>query len=133
MKLTTLRRLACTALACSFITLSLSTPGSKAAPAEKDSILDAMQFELDRSFEKLKKTGEVPVYYLGYRLYDVNSLYISAEYGALTRDAEPDHERLLNVDLRVGSAKVDNTHRRGDGDGFGFRGSSGSARMYVPL
>lgn len=97
-------------------------------------VLDAMQKELNRSFEKLQKAGDAPVYYLGYRLYDVDSLYISGEYGALTRNVIPDHDRILNVDLRVGSPKIDNTHRSRDSDAFSIvRGSTGSSRLFVPL
>jgi len=109
-------------------------PSSGATPSGSEIILDAMHKELNRSFDKLKNAGEAPIYYLGYRLYDVDSLYISAEYGALTRNVEPDHDRILNVDLRVGSSKVDNTHRTRDSDSFSVsRSSSGSSRLFVPL
>ncbi len=132
MNLTTLSR-----VLCSFLVLLATTSLPQATFAETPKggvILDAMHKELDRSFEKLKKAGEAPVYYLGYRLYDIDSLYISSEYGALTRDVEPDHERVLNVDLRAGSSKVDNTHRIKDSDAFSvMRSSSGPSRLYVPL
>ncbi len=112
---------------------SQKTDGQKNESAQKV-VLDSMHKELDRSFEKLKKAGDAPVYYLGYRLYDVDSLYISGEYGALTRNVVPDHDRILNVDLRVGSPKIDNTHRSRDSDAFSVvRSSAGSSRLFVPL
>lgn len=108
---------------------------AEAAPESGDRVIfDAMHKELDRSFAKLKNAGEAPVYYLGYRIYDIDSLYISAEYGALTRDVRPDRDRVLNVDLRVGSPKVDNTHRTRDSDIFSsLRSSAGTSRLFVPL
>ncbi|MDZ4834831.1 MAG: TldD/PmbA family protein [Candidatus Melainabacteria bacterium] len=131
MKLTTLSR----ALFSLVVLMScISIPKVVAAPEGRDGIiLDAMHKELDRSFDKLKKAGEAPVYYLGYRVYDIDSLYISAEYGALTRNVEPDHDRVLNVDLRVGSEKVDNTHRTRDSDVFSSIRGSGSSKQFVPL
>ncbi len=134
MKLTTLSRVLCSFLVL-LATSSLPEPTfAETAKGSGSIIVDAMHKELNRSFDKLKKAGEAPVYYLGYRLYDIDSLYISAEYGALTRDVEPDHERVLNVDLRAGSPKVDNTHRIKDSDAFSvLRSSSGPSRLYVPL
>lgn len=131
MKLTTLSRAFCSLV---ILLSSITLSPVDAAPEGRDAIiLDAMHKELDRSFDKLKKAGEAPVYYLGYRVYDIDSLYISAEYGALTRDVEPDHDRVLNVDLRVGSPKVDNTHRTRDSDTFSSIRGSGSSRQFVPL
>ncbi len=132
MKLTTLSRTLCSLVV---LMSCITLPPVEAAPEGTDGIvLDAMHKELNRSFDKLKKAGEAPVYYLGYRVYDIDSLYISAEYGALTRDVVPDHDRVLNVDLRVGSPKIDNTHRTRDSDTFGsLMRSAGSSRQFVPL
>jgi predicted Zn-dependent protease len=132
MKSTTLSRVLCS-LVVLLSGISLPSQGATSQSGQKI-VLDAMHKELDRSFEKLQKAGDAPVYYLGYRLYDVDSLYISGEYGALTRNVVPDHDRILNVDLRVGSPKVDNTHRSRDSDAFSVvRSSAGSSRLFVPL
>ena len=80
--------------------------------AEDSKIIQALEKELKRSFSKLKNAGDAPLYYLGYRLYETTSDYVSAEYGALTSDnLEPSKRRVLKVDLRVGSRSLDNTHK----------------------
>ncbi len=83
---------------------------SSVAPQESI-VMRAMQKELDRSFAQLKTAGEAPLYFLGYRIYDTQSLNMTAEYGAL--DAVPylKHSRYLGINLRVGSPHLDNTHK----------------------
>ena len=73
-----------------------------------DPVLDVMQQELARSFRNLKK-APAPPYFLSYQLTDNRAIQVSAEFGALT--GSQDHKtRLLDVDLRVGDATLDNTH-----------------------
>ena len=80
--------------------------------ASDSKIIKALQKELTRSFDKLKNAGDAPLYYLGYRLYETTTDYVSAEYGALTSDnSEPSKRRILRIDLRVGSRALDNTHQ----------------------
>lgn len=59
---------------------------------------------------RLKSAGKAPVYYLAYRLYDMNWQRVSASDGAIISDGTPHHCRMLSVDLRVGSPRFDNTH-----------------------
>lgn len=130
MKLATIGRALCA------VALAVSAPLGVIMPAnaEDSDVIKSMEKELKRSIDKLKSAGDAPVYYLGYRLYDINSVYIGAEYGALTNDTEPDHRRVLDVDLRVGSHKIDNTHRGGEGGSFGMLSSArGGGTVYVPL
>jgi predicted Zn-dependent protease len=99
---------------------------SAAAAASSNPVLRAMKAELDRSVAKLKNAGEAPLYYLAYRIYDTESVDIRANYGGLLTDSQSDKHRIINVDLRVGTAQEDNTHKvRGSWTEFyGSRGSS---------
>jgi TldD protein len=101
------------------VMLLAAPPGGHAA-ASDDILLSAMQKELTRSFDKLKTAGHAPLYYLSYRLDDTRSLDISSSYGCLDDRECPQRSRTLRVEVRVGSPKVDNTHRlRGGGYYFG--------------
>ena len=73
-----------------------------------DSVLTAMQQELDRSLQHLKKTP-APPYFLSYQLTDNRNIDVSASFGALT-DSSDRTTRLLDLDLRVGDYSLDNTH-----------------------
>ena len=52
------------------------------APAQSP-LLSAMQLELERSFSRLKQEGETPLYFLGYRVYDTETVDLTASYGAI--------------------------------------------------
>jgi len=79
-----------------------------AQQAHSDAVLDVMQQELLRSFKNLKKAS-APPYFLSYQLTDNRAVNVAAAFGALTNSQ--DHKtRLLDVDLRVGDAGLDNTH-----------------------
>ncbi len=79
-------------------------------------LLTAMRVELDRSFTNLKNAGEAPLYFLSYSLYDVESLNVQADYGALYSQENNDRSRSLDIDLRVGSPKVDSSHKLRESD-----------------
>ena len=82
--------------------------GLYAQQTPTDPILSAMQQELSRSFENLKKTP-VPLYFLSYQLTDNRSIGVSASSGALTSSSDT-ITRILDTDLRVGDYSLDNTH-----------------------
>ena len=86
-----------------FATLAL---GAQQTPS--DPMLTAMQQELDRSLQNLKKTP-VPPYFLSYQLTDNRSTQVAASFGALTTSSDQT-TRLLDLDLRVGDYSLDNTH-----------------------
>lgn len=71
-------------------------------------ILDAAQKELNRTMDDLKGR-DLPPYYLSYYIYDTNILNIEAVDGKLVKNTE-NKSRTLDIDLRVGSYKFDNTH-----------------------
>jgi predicted Zn-dependent protease len=92
-------------------------------PLQKEStpspLLQSMRKELDRSFSKLKKAGEAPLYFLSYSLYDEQAVAIQGDYGSVDTQSTDEHSRHLDIDLRVGDSHVDNTHKlRGGFEGF---------------
>jgi TldD protein len=90
----------------SLLLFASSSLGAQQAPS--DPVLTAMQQELNRSLQNLKKTP-TPPYFLSYQLTDNRSTQVSASFGALTGSS--DHTtRLLDLDLRVGDYSLDNTH-----------------------
>ncbi len=99
------------------------------AKQSADVLLDALTQELERSKEQLTKKGEEPLYYLSYRVSDAKMFVVAASYGAiqagLTSSDDPyaDRMRILDVSVRVGSHKLDNTHKiRGGRFGSGMMG-----------
>ncbi|MBN1571384.1 MAG: hypothetical protein JXA73_26350 [Acidobacteria bacterium] len=79
------------------------------AMAQKSVILDAMKDELARSMQQLKLEGEAGPYYVSYLITDTYVLRISADSGAITTNIE-NRNRVLKVDLRVGSYDQDNSN-----------------------
>jgi TldD protein len=97
----------------------LGVPGlASSQPVPADPILTAMQAELGRMAQALGKTP-VPVYFLSYQLTDDQAVQVSASFGALTGSQER-NERTLDVDLRVGSPALDNTHAMRGNVSFGI-------------
>jgi len=80
-------------------------------------LLDAMTTELHRAFTSLGKPGAgqaepdklLPPYFLSYSVSDASYVGIQAQYGALVNSAA-NHVRVADVQVRLGSAKLDNTH-----------------------
>ncbi|MDD5630031.1 MAG: metallopeptidase TldD-related protein, partial [Elusimicrobia bacterium] len=81
-----------------------------AGPARAaDPVLAAMQAELSRSFSQLGRAESAPLYYLDYEVTDSADDWLSASLGGLETDAQS-VSRTLDVDARVGSRALDNTH-----------------------
>jgi len=89
-------------------------------PAAKDPVvMQAMSAELTRAMSELgsapvatdaKKPVETPKpYYLSYSVADAESVSISAQYGAITA-SNANHSRIADVQVRLGSPALDNTH-----------------------
>ena len=95
-------------------------------------VLDAMTGELNRAFTSLGKKGaegqgddkQLPPYFLSYSVSDASFVSIRAEYGALM-ESGTNHLRMADVQVRVGSPKLDNTH--------GDHRSSAVNTMQLPL
>jgi len=80
-------------------------------PAESP-LLDSMTAELQRAFTSLGKKGDdkqPPPYFLSYSVADANYVSIQAQYGGVTSSGAG-HMRVGDVQVRVGTTKLDNTH-----------------------
>ncbi|MHC4696459.1 MAG: TldD/PmbA family protein [Planctomycetota bacterium] len=89
-----------------------------AEPAAPHALMGYLADELAYSMENLVAEDGTRPYYINYTVYDEHTVIVSASLGALTRDSRTD-ERNLNVDVRVGDYKLDNTHQlRGAGRSY---------------
>jgi TldD protein len=79
-----------------------------------DPILIAMQQELAREKADLVLPGLQRPYFIQYRLEDLHAYDAIASYGALTKESES-HQRVVRVEVRVGSYVSDSSSARGDG------------------
>lgn len=93
-----------------FILLSASFFAAAAfsQDAGNDKLLIILQAELNREVTGFVKATQPP-YFIDYRVNDEESASISSSFGSLTRSFA-NHERALNVHVRVGDYLVDNTH-----------------------
>src|SRR6202020_2947602 len=83
-------------------------------PQPPDPILTAMQQELAREKSDLVIPGMQRPYFIQYRLEDIQTYDAIASYGALTRESE-NHQRVVRVEVRIGSETSDSSSARGDG------------------
>lgn len=106
--------------------MALTGSSSSAQTQQADRVVKAMKTELERSMKELGKR-DVPPYYLSYCVSDIQSYSISASFG-LVESSSPTHQRLLDIDLRVGDYKLDNTHII-RGSSFEFGGGRGGKQV----
>lgn len=71
-------------------------------------VLQAIKDELARSMDTFK-TQVVPPYFLSYEITETQSMSVYGAFGTLTYSGES-RRRQLDIDLRVGDYKLDNTH-----------------------
>ncbi len=74
----------------------------------QDKVIKAAKAELERSMKELSKQ-ETPPYYISYSITDIETTTISATFGKI-RMSDQDNRRILDMDVRVGSHELDNTH-----------------------
>jgi TldD protein len=82
------------------------------AQSSSSALMDAMSAELSRATSSLgkdAKDGQQPPYYLSYSAHDVFTVALTAQQGALLND-DSGHQRVVDVVVRVGDPKLDNTH-----------------------
>jgi TldD protein len=77
-------------------------------PSATPALLLAMQREMSRNWSAFQKLGQPP-YYLAYEITDIQRLSVIGSFGTLIA-SNPTHQRLLDIDLRVGSFQLDNYH-----------------------
>jgi predicted Zn-dependent protease len=97
--------------------LAMALPHEACAQQQPDPpLLSAMTTELHRAFTSLGrapgKAGDekqLPPYFLSYAASDASAVMIRAQYGALV-GSSANHERVADVQIRLGEPKLDNTH-----------------------
>ena len=94
------------------IDVTSSTPTEDNAPAQRSPVLDILKSENEREMGALQRSQD-PAYYLAYQVVEQRVVSLEAEGGALTADSD-DSRRNLDVDVRVGAPKLDNTHPLAD-------------------
>jgi predicted Zn-dependent protease len=102
--------------------LCLVLPAAAACPAEERAtqpygLLEIMEDELQRSMKNLGQASDVPLYFLQYSVTAITGLQLEVQDGGHFAPQQT-RRRFLDVDLRVGSMELDNTHEiRGSGAG----------------
>lgn len=97
--------------------LSIISTFSNGAWAQDDVVFKAMKDEMNRSMKELKIKGHESPYFISYTVKDKDLMRITGSFGALD-SKNIEHDRDLNVELRVGDYDLDNT-RFSDGGLFG--------------
>ena len=98
-------------------TVPAAAVNNAAAPAAQDPVLmQAMSSELDRALSSLgtaatstSATPQPKPYFLSYAVSDAENVSITAQYGAIT-NSNATHARTADVQVRLGSPALDNTH-----------------------
>jgi hypothetical protein len=110
------------ALSCSILASGVLAQQWPAADA--DQTLKAMHDELERSRARLTMPDSGKPYFIQYRLVDFDIRIITAQFGALVSSTTT-HNRLMDVDVRMGDYQLDSSNFF-SGSGFqGFLGSAG--------
>lgn len=89
---------------------ALLTVSAVAFGAEDRVILTTMNDELQRNFQALKQKADPAPYFLAYEITDEVTNNVSASLGVLNA-TRSDHNRYLDVTVRVGDPKLDNFRR----------------------
>jgi len=108
---------------------TLAQPQQSGA-ADSDKTLAAMQDELNRANTRLElkipdKSDPARPYFIQYRILDLDVRTIIAEFGALI-SSTTGKNRVMSVDVRVGSYNLDSSNFITDEGFAGFLGSTGT-------
>src|SRR5579885_2905621 len=95
-------------------------PDAANAPQEASPVIQALRKEMKRSLEKMRNAGAAPVYFLSYRVMENDAIEITAKYGALQDVQKPERSRFAQIELRVGSPQLDNSHNINEDTGGNF-------------
>ncbi|HTJ42633.1 MAG TPA: metallopeptidase TldD-related protein [Kofleriaceae bacterium] len=90
------------------IEITTQDPASGNDPSVRSPLLDVMLSENQRWMRQFSQSPE-PAYFLSYTITDQRLVTLEAEGGALVTDSD-DTDRNLDVELRVGSPELDNSH-----------------------
>ena len=91
--------------------------------SQENTVLTAMKSELQRTMTGMNKEKNPP-YFISYSITETKSVTLSASFGKIESSMSTAN-RILDIDLRVGNYKIDNSHTiRGSRFEFGGRGRS---------
>lgn len=93
-------------------------------------LLDTMSRELQRNFQSLKQKAEPAPYFMAYEVTDLDTHEVGATLGVLN-STDNEHNRYLDVTVRVGDEKMDN-YRRARGEHIQFTSGTPVAIEDVP-
>ncbi|MCL2097790.1 MAG: metallopeptidase TldD-related protein [Bacteroidales bacterium] len=88
------------------IVVCFTAIASYAQTASQDELLKILKSEIDRGMALYQK-ADIPVYLISYRIDELESHYIATSFGTLT-GSNPNKERVLTVQVRVGDKDLDN-------------------------
>lgn len=79
--------------------------------ASQDDFIEILDTELKRSYQLLKDKGRYPLYYLAYRVMEDDFVSYTGKFGCITKESDQSRFRNFQVELRVGSQELDNSHK----------------------
>lgn len=107
-----LKRALCFVVALTLFPVVLPLDDKLQAAETTDSVvMQALKEEMTRSFSRLKNAGDAPVYYIAYRVFEREVASVSGDYGSIKEKFDVNKSRTLDVELRVGSPQLDNSHK----------------------
>lgn len=83
--------------------------GSTETDGEPGRTVETLGSEVQRTMSELADEA-IPPYYVSYQVTEVKSRSVTASFGAV-ESAESSDRRILDLDVRVGSYQLDNTHK----------------------
>jgi hypothetical protein len=100
--------------------------------AQEDVVMKAMRDEMARSMKELQLENLEKPYFIAYRIVDSENTRVAASFGALTH-SNTGHSRMLNVEVRVGDYKLDNSNffSFNFDDGTGFQIFNGNTMLPI--
>src|SRR5437867_1616047 len=108
-----------------------SVVAQRPAAAASSPVLQALEQEMKRGMDVLGKKGDPGPYFISYEANEITETDISASQGALKSNTS-DRSRYLDVEVRVGDYKLDNTHEiRGQRGGGAPNNAPGSISMPI--
>lgn len=87
--------------------------GAKTADSPADPLLGLLREEAQRIGGELARRSDAPAHHVAFEVTDVSNVEVIASRGALMNSSEV-RRRLLDIDVRVGTPNLDNTHPRVD-------------------
>ncbi len=92
-----------------FLICALLTPTQAKQNKMQSTVLNTLEQELKREFKQLKK-AKPPVYFMSYQITELDNYYLDATLGTISYEKKI-NEAYLDIDVRVGSRELDNTHK----------------------